>query len=127
MESKNKRTITVTIKKLEFLFVIVYFLTALLCFIVFNNLECLKGSVAGFLVAIGDWFLLKIMAKKWIKRGRYSLIDTALRFLIVGVSVYVLLSLNISSMGILLGISAIPLSLMIVAVLSLLFKEKIEV
>lgn len=127
MESKNRRTITVTIKKLEFLFVIVYFLTALLCFIVFNNLECLKGSVAGFLVAIGDWFLLKIMAKKWIKRGRYSLIDTALRFLIVGVSVYVLLSLNISSMGILLGISAIPLSLMIVAVLSLLFKEKIEV
>ncbi len=78
-------------------------------------------------MAIGDWFLLKIMAKKWIKRGRYSLIDTALRFLIVGVSVYVLLSLNISSMGILLGISAIPLSLMIVAVLSLLFKEKIEV
>lgn len=127
MESKNRRTITVTIKKLEFLFVIVYFLTALLCFIVFKNLECLKGSVAGFLVAIGDWFLLKIMAKKWIKRGRYSLIDTALRFLIVGVSVYVLLSLNISSMGILLGISAIPLSLMIVAVLSLLFKEKIEV
>ncbi len=127
MESKNRRTITVTIKKLEFLFVIVYFLTALLCFIVFKNLECLKGSVAGFLVAIVDWFLLKIMAKKWIKRGRYSLIDTALRFLIVGVSVYVLLSLNISSMGILLGISAIPLSLMIVAVLSLLFKEKIEV
>ncbi len=127
MESKSKRTITLTTKRLEFLFVIVYFLTALLCFILFKNLECLKGSVAGFLVAIGDWFILKFMAKKWIKRGRYSLADTALRFLIVGISIYLLLGLNISSVGILIGISSIPLSLTIVAILSVLFKEKIEV
>jgi len=127
MESKNKKTITITIKKLEFLFVIVYFLTALLCFIFFKNLECLKGSVAGFLVAMGDWFLLKFMAKKWLRKGRYSPVDTALRFLVVGMSVYLLLSLNISSIGIMMGISSIPFSLMIVAALSLIFKEKIEV
>ncbi len=127
MESKDNRTIKITTKRLEFLFIIVYFLTALLCFIFLKNLECLKGSVAGFFVAFGDWFLLKFMARKWLKKGKYSMVDTALRLLIVGISIYFLLSLKFSSIGILLGVSVIPLSLTIIAILTLLFREKIEV
>ncbi len=117
----------ITIKKLEFIFVIVYFLATLLCYLFLRNLPCVVGSLAGFSVSIVDWFLLKLMAKKWIKRGKYSMIDTAVRFIIVGISIYILLNIGVNTLGLILGISIIPFSLMMIAIFFVLSKRKMEV
>ncbi|WP_022669882.1 hypothetical protein [Hippea alviniae] len=112
----------ITIKRLEIIFVIVYFLAASICFFLFLKTDCLKDSLAGFLVSIGDWYLLKFMAKKWLKKGRYSLFDSMIRFAVVGLSIWFLLNLGFGGAGLILGISIIPLSLMGIGVVSL-FKK----
>ena len=127
MGSKDKNGITIKTKRLEIIFSIVYFLTTLLCFLLFRNVACVLGSLFGFMVSLGDWYLLKFMAKKWIRKGRYSLVDYVIRLTIVGVSVYFLLSLGVNSLGILLGVSIIPVSLMILAIVNLFNTRKIVV
>ncbi len=117
----------ITIKKLEISFIIVYFLATLCCFLVFKNSRFIVGSLAGFLVSFGDWFLLKFMAKKWLNKGRYSFVDSIIRFVVVGISIYFLLSLNINRLGIVMGVSIIPLTLMIFAMYLFIFKRKIIV
>ncbi|AEA33817.1 hypothetical protein [Hippea maritima] len=112
----------ITIKKLEITFVIMYFLAALLCFFLFRSKSCLLGSLVGWLVSIGDWYLLKFMAKRWLKRGGYSFVDYGLRFAIVAVSILLLLKSGFSPVGIIIGVSVIPVSLMMLAVLSLFRK-----
>jgi len=129
MGSKRKRKgeITIKTKRLEIIFLIVYFLATLLCFLLFRSTRCVLGSLFGFMVSLGDWYLLKFMAKKWLKKGKYSFLDYVIRLTIVGVSVYLLLSLGVNSLGILLGVSIIPISLMILAVVNLFDKRKIVV
>ncbi len=127
MESKGKGEIKIKTKRLEIIFLIVYFLTTLLCFLFFKSTSCVVGSLFGFMVSLGDWYLLKFMAKKWLKKGRYSLVDYIIRLTIVGVSVYFLLSLGVNSLGIVLGVSIIPISLMIVAIANLFNARKIVV
>ncbi len=112
----------ITIKRLEIIFVIVYFLAASICFFIFLKTDCLKDSLAGFLVSMGDWYLLKFMAKKWLKKGRYSLFDSAVRFVVVGLSVWFLLNLGFDGVGLFVGISVIPLSLMGIGIASM-FKK----
>ncbi|WP_025209876.1 hypothetical protein [Hippea sp. KM1] len=112
----------ITIKRLEITFVIVYFLAALLCFFLFRSKSCLLGSFVGWLVSIGDWFLLKIMAKRWLKKGGYSFIDYGLRFAIVAISILILLKAGFSPVGIVVGVSVIPASLMMLGVVALFRK-----
>jgi hypothetical protein len=112
----------ITIKRLEIIFVIVYLLGVSVCFFVFFSVGCLKDSFAGFFVSMLDWYLLKFMAKRWLRKGKYSAVDYVFRLLVVGVSVWFLLNLGFNGIGLMLGISIIPISLMGIGVLSLFRK-----
>ncbi len=125
MKPKGKGEITIKTKRVEIIFLIVYFLSVLLCFLLFKSTSCMVGSFLGFLVSLGDWYLLKIMAKKWIKRGKYSVSDYAMRIVIMGLSVYALLSIGTNIFGIFVGVSIIPTSLMLLATINLFVERKI--
>ncbi len=112
----------ITPKKLEIIFVIVYFIIAVLCY-VFFGFKCLIGSFFGALVSIGDWYLIKFMSIWWLKRGRFSLIENSLRYLFVGFNIWVLFELKFNIPGIIAGLSVVPLSIMIMSVVSLINKN----
>ncbi len=112
----------ITTKKLEIIFVIVYFVIAVGCF-VFGNKRCLIGSFFGALVGIGDWYVIKFMSVWWLKRGRFSLIENSLRYLFVGFNVWILFELKFDVLGIVIGLSVVPLSIMIMSVVALINKN----
>ncbi len=106
----------VTTKKLEIIFVIVYFVIAIFC-IVFSNIHCLIGSFFGALVGILDWYVIKFMSKRWLRRGGYSFFENSLRFLFIGFSIWILFRAKISIIGIVLGLSVVPASIVAVTVI----------
>jgi len=112
----------ITTKKLEIIFVIVYLLIAVFCY-VFAGSKCLIGSFTGALVGIGDWYIIKLMSIWWLKRGRFSLIENSLRYLFVGFSIWILFELKFDVLGIVLGLSVVPLSIMIMSVFALINKN----
>lgn len=127
MKPKGKGETTIKTKRLEIIFLVVYFLSAFLCFLFFKSTSCVAGSFLGFLVSLGDWYLLKVMAKKWIKKGKYSVADYAIRIVVLALSVYVLLSIGTNVLGIFVGVSVIPASLTIFAMISFFGGKKILV
>ncbi len=127
MKPKGKGETTIKIKRLEIIFLVVYFLLAFLCYLLFKSIGCVAGSFLGFLVSLGDWYLLKIMAKKWIKKGKYSVADYAIRIVVLAISVYLLLSIGTNVLGIFVGVSAIPVSLMFFVMISFFGGKKILV
>ncbi len=125
MKSKGKGEIAIKTKRVEIIFLIVYFLSALLCFLLFKSANCIIGSFLGFSVSLGDWYLLKIMSRKWLKTGKYSVSDYVIRLVVMGVSVYALLSIGTNIFGIFVGVSIIPISLMILITMNVFTKRKI--
>ncbi len=112
----------ITTKKLEIIFVIVYFIVAISC-IVFFNTRCLIGSFLGALVGIFDWYILKFMSLWWLKRGRFSLLENSLRYLFVGFNIWVLFELKFDVLGIVVGLSVVPFSIMIMSIVALINKN----
>ncbi len=111
----------ITIKKLEFIFAIVYFFLASGCLLI--SYECFIATTASTAVGLGDWILLKFMAKKWLKRGKYSFLDSMIRFSLIAISILFLLKLHLNKIGIIVGVSVVPISLMITAVMSVFSKK----
>ncbi len=107
--------IRITRKKLEILFVIVYFLIAVFC-LAFRGKSCFFASLAGFFVGLGDWYVMKVMSFKWMRRGRFSLAENFLRYLLVGFSIWLLFRMRLEVIGIVLGLSVIPASLVVLSI-----------
>ncbi len=99
----------ITIKKLETGFFIVYLLVAFVC--IWCGLDCLVSSFFGFLVAVFDWFLIKLWVKRFMKKGRFSFFENFVRYLIVGLTLLILFEVGLNPLGIVVGISTIPLTL----------------
>jgi hypothetical protein len=114
----------ITTKKLEIIFVIVYFVLAILC-TAFSGAKCLLGSFLGATVGIADWYVIKFMSVRWLKRGGYSFFENSLRYIIVGLSIWFLFKMKLDIVGIVTGLSVVPFSIMIVSVIALFNNKNI--
>ncbi len=110
-----------TTKKLEIFFIIVYFGVAFFC-ITLNVKGCFIASLAGGLVGIMDWYAIKFMSIRWLNRGGYSFFENSLRYIFVGFSVWILFELHLNILGVILGLSVVPISLVIISIVAL-FKK----
>ncbi len=104
----------ITTKRLEIIFVIVYFVVAALC-LLFAGKRVFLAFSAGFALALGDWYILKFMSRRWLKRKRFSLMENFVRYLVVGAGIWMLFKAGLNIIGIVLGVSVIPVSLMAVS------------
>ncbi len=116
----------ITTKRLEIIFVIVYFMIAILCFI-FASKKCLVASFFGALVGIGDWYVIKLMSVRWLKKGRYSFFENSLRYVLVGISIWFLFQMKLDVLGIVAGLSVVPLAIVFMSFLSFIDKKNITV
>ncbi len=112
----------ITIKRLEILFVIVYFVVAVVCYFLRGG-SCLLASFASFSVGVGDWYVIKFMSIRWLKKGKFSFMENFFRYLLVGVSVWFLFKLKLDVVGIVLGLSVVPLSLATLSLVAMLSKN----
>ncbi len=116
----------ITTKKLEIFFVIVYFVIAVFCLSFFGT-KCFIGSVLGVLIGIVDWYIIKFMSIRWLKKGSYSFFENSFRYVIVGVGIWVLFEMKLDIVGIVAGLSVVPLSIMIASVIALINKKNISI
>ncbi len=112
----------ITTKRLEIIFIIVYCLIATLCY-VFLGIDRLIGSFFGALVSVGDWYIIKFMSIWWLRKGRFSLIENSVRYIFVGFNIWLLFELKFDVLGIVLGLSVVPFSIMIMSVIALINKN----
>jgi len=115
----------ITIKKLEIFFLIVYFVIAVFCYFFFG-VKCLLGSFFGALISILDWFLIKFMSVRWIKHRKYSFVQNSLRYVVVGFSIWALFKMHLNVLGIVAGLSVVPITVMAVSIITY-FKKDVNV
>lgn len=118
--------IKITIKKLEIFFVIVYLVIAVLCLSFFGT-KGFIGSTFGALVGMGDWYIIKFMSIRWLKKGGYSFFENSLRYVIVGFGIWMLFEMKLDILGIIAGLSVVPLSIIIASVIALINKKNISI
>lgn len=100
----------ITTKKLEITFVIVYIFIALICCFA-CGMKYLLASFFGALVSIADWFLIKIMAYRWVKKTKFSFFQNAVRYVIIGLIIFALFLSGLNPLGIIAGLSVVPVSI----------------
>lgn len=109
-------------KKLEIILLILYLIAVLVTFFVIRILFI--GACVGGIMAIGDWFLLKKMSSRWVKKGRFSLLGNFTRWFII--ALFIIFSyklLSYSFFGLIIGFSILPFGIL---VNFLLFKKDLN-
>ncbi len=110
------------IKRLEIILLILYFIFAIVAFFATNVLFI--GVLVGGFLAICDWFVLKKMAFKWVKKGRFSFFANITRFLFIAFLIIVSYKLlAYSFIGLIIGFSILPISTFIYFVV---FRKHLE-
>lgn len=110
------------IKKLEIILVILYFIVVVCVFFVLNFL--FVGVLVGGALAIIDWFILKRMSFRWVKKGKFSFFVNILRFIAIALLIifsYKLLAY--SFVGLVIGFSIMPIAILIYFVL---YRNKLD-
>ncbi len=106
---------SITTKKLEITFVIVYIFTALVCCLV-CGMRYLLASFFGALVSVADWFLIKIMAYRWVRKTKFSFFQNVIRYAVVGLVIFALFLSGLNPLGIIAGLSVVPVSIAVLGV-----------
>lgn len=103
---------SITTKKLEITFAIVYIFIAFVCCFA-CGMKYLLASFFGALVGVADWFLIKIMAYRWVRNAKFSFFQNTTRYVIVGFVVFALFLSGLNPLGIIAGLSVVPVSIAI--------------
>lgn len=110
------------IKRLEIILVILYLIAVAIAFFVLNFLFI--GVLVGGAIAIIDWFILKKMSFRWVKKGRFSFFGNIIRLLIIAFLIIASYKLLVYSfVGLIIGFSILPISVLIYFVL---FRKKLD-
>lgn len=110
------------IKRLEIILVMLYLIAVGIAFFVLNFLFI--GVLVGGAIAIIDWFILKKMSFRWVRKGRFSLFGNIVRLLMI--AFLIILSYKLlaySFIGLLIGFSILPISVLVYFVL---FRKKLD-
>ncbi|WP_428157137.1 hypothetical protein [Desulfurella sp.] len=110
------------IKRLEIILVILYFIFAIIAFFAVNFL--FVGVLVGASVALIDWFLLKKMSFRWVRKGRFSFLGNIVRLLMIAFLIILSYKLLVYSfVGLIIGFSILPISVLVYFVL---FRKKLD-
>ncbi|MGB9744665.1 MAG: hypothetical protein ACPLW6_05260 [Desulfurella sp.] len=104
------------IKKLEIILVMLYFIFAIIAFFAINFL--FVGVLVGSSIALIDWFLLKKMSFRLVRKGRFSFLGNIVRLLIIAFLIIVSYKLLVYSfIGLIIGFSILPISVLVYFIL----------